>query len=371
MPGSMDRRTFLRRGIGFVGGASLLGIGGTTLLEGCQSRRSKASNNGSGHAPGLGAANFGVLNLYLPWVPTVESGGEFLAESKGYYVQQGFSSVNLIPGGNNKLPGESVVETGGALVAVTLPDSTAAAIEKGFGLKCIGAEYQKNPFCIMSRADKPVHTPQDMVGKIIGVQSLNEPIWSAFLKANLIDPAMINKVEVGFDPAPLAQGQVDGWFSFVTNEPIHLALQGVETQTFLLADYHYPEVGNVFITTVDSLKNARPQLKAAMTAEVIAWRECIANPSEPAIVTMEKYGRGLVLQAQEQQSVAQSKLMATADALTHGLFYVSTDAQQANIRTLGIAGTHLTASQLFDMSILDEIYQARPDLKSVPTPGTI
>ena len=35
----------------------------------------------------------------------------------------------------------------------------------------------------------------------------------------------IKVVPVQFDPTPLTQGTVDGWFSFITNEPIELKLK--------------------------------------------------------------------------------------------------------------------------------------------------
>ncbi len=375
----INRRTFLGRGFRTLGGAAALGVGGPALLEACSSSSKSSSATvttiagGSSSATSVTAGSMGALKFQLPWVPDVESGGEFLADQKGFYTQQGFSSVTLIPAGPNATPQETVVQQGKALVGVTSLDSTAAAIVKGFPLKCIGTEYQKNPFCIMSRADKPIHTPQDMYGKSIGVQSPNDAVWAAFLKANNLDPSKITKRVVSFDPTPIAQGQIDGWFSFITNEPIELGLQGVKTVTFLLADYNYPEVGNIFIATTDSLKNARDRVKACMIAEITTWRECIANPDEPAQVTMQKYGTsgGLTLKAEQEQSLAQNKLMVGPDTDAHGLFYIGSDAQAANVKTLGLGGTNVTASQLFDMTLLDEIYQEHPELKSVPAAGTI
>ncbi len=362
----VDRRTFLRGGAKLLGGAALLGVAGPAFLEACAKSKSSTST-----ATSAAAAKLGTLNFNLPWVPDVESGAEFLAKDKGYYTQQGFTSVNLIPAGPTATPQETVVLTGKALVAVTSLDSTAAAIQKGAALKVIGTEYQKNPFCIMSQASKPLNTPQDMVGKKIGVQSVNDAVWAAFLKANNLQLSQVNKVVVSFDPTPLAQGQVDGWFSFITNEPIALGLTGVPTKTFLLADYNYPEVGNVFIATTDSLKNNRAAVKACMTAEIISWRECVANPDEPAQATLKDFPTAQKLPAAQQQSVAQNKLIATGDALTHGLFYITPATQSQNIGTLALGGTTVTTSQLFDMSLLDEIYAARADLKSVPAQGTI
>jgi ABC-type nitrate/sulfonate/bicarbonate transport system substrate-binding protein len=377
-PTPVDRRTFLLKGGRLLGGAALLGVAGPALLEACGSSSKKATtattaagSASTAAATGAAPGSNGSATLMLGWVPDVESGGEFLAQSKGHYTQQGFSSVTLIPGGPNATPQETIVETGKALVAITSFDSCAAAIQKGFTLKVIGTEYQKNPFCIMSLASKPLNSPKDMIGKKVGVQSVNNSVWAAFLKANNIQLSQVTKVSVSFDPTPLAQGQVDGWFSFITNEPIELGLKGIKTKTFLLADYNYPEVGNVFITTTDSLKNARAKVKALMTAEIAAWRECIKNPNEPAQVTIQNYGQGLTLAAEQQQSVAQNALMVGGDTSANGLFYIAPASQAANVKTLSFGGTTVTTNQLFDMSILDEIYQSRPDLKPVPTPGTI
>jgi ABC-type nitrate/sulfonate/bicarbonate transport system substrate-binding protein len=364
---------FLRGGAKLLGGAALVGVAGPGLLEACSSKSSTTTTNttaGGGTAT-TAAANLGTLNFNLPWVPDVESGGEYLAKDKGYYTQQGFTGVNLIPAGPTATPQETVVLTGKALVAVTSLDSTAAAIQKGSPLKVIGTQYQKNPFCIMSDAAKPLNGPQDMIGKKIGVQSVNDAVWAAFLKANNIQLSQVNKVVVSFDPTPLSQGQVDGWFSFITNEPIALGLKGFATHTFLLADNNYPEIGNVYITTADSLKNNRAKVKACMTAEITTWRECIAHPDEPAQSTLKSFPTAQTLPAAQQQSVAQNKLIAEGDALTNGLFYVASATQAQNIATLGLGGTTVTADQLFDMSLLDEIYAAHSDLKSVPPLGTI
>jgi ABC-type nitrate/sulfonate/bicarbonate transport system substrate-binding protein len=208
-----------------------------------------------------------------------------------------------------------------------------------------------------------------MIGKKIGVQSVNDAVWAAFLKANSLDPTKITKVAAGFDPTPLSQGQVDGWFSFITNEPIALGLKGFKTTTFLLNDFNYPEVGNVLIVTTDSLKSSRAKVKAVMVATILAWKESLTNPAEGAMLAATKYGQGLDASEQTLESKAQNQLVATGDALTNGLLYITPAAQAANVKTLGLGGTTVTADQVFDMTILDEIYQAQPDLKMVPTPA--
>jgi ABC-type nitrate/sulfonate/bicarbonate transport system substrate-binding protein len=369
----ISRRIFLQRGTKTIGGAAVLGVLGTTFLDACgSSSKTTTPTTTAGAAAGgstsVAAGALGALQFMGSWIPDVETGGEYVALEKNYWVQQGFSSATVIPGGPNATPQETVVQTGKALIAVSSLDASAAAIEKGFNLAVIGAQYQKNPFAIMSAASKPIHTPQDMIGKKIGVQSDNAAVWAAFLKANNIDPTKVDKVPVSFDPTPLTQGTVDGWFSFITNEPIELQLKGFNTVTFLLADYNYPEVGNAYIVTKDSLKNSRAKVKAAMIGDILGWKEALTTPSLAASLSVAK-GQGLTQQQELLQAYAQSKLIAAGDALTQGMFYVTPASQAANVKTLGLGGTTVTASQLFDMTLLDELY-ADASLKAVPTPVT-
>jgi ABC-type nitrate/sulfonate/bicarbonate transport system substrate-binding protein len=370
---AVDRRSFLRTSGKLLGGAALLGVAGPAVLDACSSSKSTTTTTAApgATATSVAAGSLGALNFVLPWIKNVESAGEFIADNEGIYVAQGFSSVNLIASGPNATPQETVIKTGQGLIGISATDAAAAAIQKGFNLVCIGTEYQKNPFCIMSLAKKPIHTPQDMIGKKVGVQSVNDAVWAAFLKANNLDPSKITKVAAGFDPTPIAQGQVDGWFSFITNEPIALKEMGIDTVTFLLNDYNYQEVGNIFEVTTDNLKNPtqRAKIKAAMKAEIIAWQESLKDPTKGAALAATKYGQGLTTAEQTLESKAQNILIAQGDALTNGMFYVTPQAQTANVKTLALGGVTVTESQLFDMSVLDEIYKENPELKTTPTPA--
>jgi ABC-type nitrate/sulfonate/bicarbonate transport system substrate-binding protein len=379
---SIDRRSFLRQGGRTLGGLAALGVAGPAVLEACSSSSksgssSSSSSSSSAAAPpttaGSGTAaagSLGTLDFMASWVPDVETGGEYIADSKGYWIQQGFGSVNIIPGGPNATPQETMVDTGKALVAVSSFDATAAAIQKGLPLIVIGAQYQKNPFAIMSAASKPLLNPQAMIGKKIGVQSDNDAVWAAFLKANNIAMSQVDTVPVSFDPTPLTQGTVDGWFSFIDNEPIELADKGFATKTFLLADFNYPEVGNIYVVTTASLQSARDKVKAAMIGDIMGWKDALTNPTLAAQLAVQK-GQGLTMGDElKQADIQNTQLMGIGSVFTDGLFYVTPDSQAASCKTLALGGTNVTPAQCFDMSLLEEIYAADPSLKAVPAPVT-
>jgi len=331
----------------------------TALLAACGDDKTSPSTSSSG-----GAKSLGALSYQLSWVKNVEFAGAYVADTKGYYTAAGFGSVNLMAGGPN-VSQDAVVASGKALIGISSPDITAAAILKGAGLMLIGAQYQKNPFAIMSLATKPINTPQDMIGKKIGVQATNEPVWNAFLKANSIDPSKITKVPAQFDPSPLVSKEVDGWFSFFTNEPNLLKTKGVDTAVMLLNDHGYPMVSEVYVVKKSSLTSDRDKVKAALIGDIKGWTDSVADPKLGANLAATKYGKDLGLDEAEQtlESTAQNTVVSTADTKANGLFTITDALIDETIKTLALGGVTIAKEQLFDLSVLKEVYTENPSLK--------
>jgi ABC-type nitrate/sulfonate/bicarbonate transport system substrate-binding protein len=352
---------------------ALAGSGGlSAFLAACgsSSKPSSSPRTPAGGSPIAAEGNFGTLDYQLSWIKTDEFAGEYLADSRGYYLDQGFGNVNLISGGPNVQP-DTVVASGRAFVGISSPDVTSPAILQGADLVTIGAQYQKNPFRIMSLASEPIRNPSEMVGKKIGVQSTNESVWKSFLKANNIDPSTITEVPVQFDPTPLTTGTVDGWFSFITNEANLLKAKGFDTTTFLLADYNYPLVSETYIVRKSSLATDRDKVKAVLVADIKGWHDSIADPAAGPQLAVTRYGSNPASNEAEQvlDSRAQNELVLTSDTMVNGIFTITADLMQKSISTLAIGGITITSDKLFDLSVIDEVYQEQADLKTAPIPG--
>ncbi len=301
MTAEFDRRRFLRLGTAGMVAAGVAGTGGlSALLAACSSTKtSTTATTTDGSGATAAPASLGSANMQLSWILNDEFSGEYLADTRGYYTKMGFSGVTLTPGGPN-VTQDAVVASGKAFIGISAPDITSAAILQGADLVIVGAQYQKNPFAVMSMPKTPIHTPQDMIGKKIGVQATNEAVWKAFLKANNIDPSKINEVPVQFDPTPLTVGTVDGWFSFVTNEPNLLKVKGFDTVVFLLADFNYPLVSETYMVQSSALTTGRAKLKAFLKAEIKGWHDSIADPVAGPHLAATKYGKNLGLDETEQ-----------------------------------------------------------------------
>ena len=135
-----------------------------------------------------GEASYGEISIQYSWIKNEEFAGEFYAYDNGYYDEAGFSEVIGISG-----PDTGVAKLLSGEVQVALSDAAsigAAIAEQDAPLKIIGATFQKNPFTILSLKDGgDIATPEDLIGKKIGVQDSNASVFAAILNANGIDPA--------------------------------------------------------------------------------------------------------------------------------------------------------------------------------------
>jgi ABC-type nitrate/sulfonate/bicarbonate transport system substrate-binding protein len=311
-------------------------------------------------------ADFGELNVQLSWIKNSEFAGEFYAVENGYYTDAGFSAVNLVAG---PAATEAEVLSGNALVGIANPISAAPIIlNEGAPLKIIGTTYQKNPFTILSLKDGAnIATIDDLIGKRIGVQAgPNETLFDALLKANGIDAASVTKVPVQYDPAPLTNGEVDGFLAYVTNESFVVEDAGFEVTNLLFADNGLPFVTESFVVTQDSIDNNRAALKAFLKATILGWKDAIANPDGGADLALNTFGKDLGLNAAKEyyQSKTQNDILVQTDETrANGLFTISDEMIALNLATLESAGYTITAEQLFDMSLLAEVYEENPELK--------
>ncbi|MFP5360125.1 MAG: ABC transporter substrate-binding protein [Actinomycetes bacterium] len=331
-------------------------------LAACSS--GEAAPAGSESAEGEAAASFGDFSVQLSWIKNEEFAGEFFADSKGYYTEAGFDSVTLTPG-----PSTGVAELVSGTVDVALSDAVSigsAVANEDAPLKIIGATYQKNPFTILSLADGGnIVTPEDMIGKRIGVQDSNTSLFMALLAANGITEDQLEIVPVQYDPAPLTNGEVDGFVAYLTNESITVAAAGYEIVDLPFADNGLPFVAETFSVTDEAIANNREALKAFLVAEIKGWTDAVNDPEEGARLAYEEYGVDLDLIPENSIAGAvkqAEELLVSEETEANGLFTISESLQTETVASLAGAGITIEAADLFDLSLLAEVYEEHPEL---------
>lgn len=364
------RRSSARRSM-IAASAALAAI---LALAGCgsDSDGTESASTGSGDD-----ASYGEISVQYSWIKNEEFAGEYYAYDKGYYDEAGFDTVNGISG-----PDTGVAKLLSGKVQVALSDAAsigAAIAEQDAPLKIIGATFQKNPFTILSLKDgADIKTPQDLIGKKIGVQDSNASVFKAILAANDIDPDDVTVVPVDFDPTPLMKGEVDGFMAYLTNEAITVEQSGYDITNLPYADNGVPYVAETFSVTDQYLDENEDLLKAFLTAEIEGWTDVFQGKTDDTVDLITKYydqaasenkeGLEATFGALDPKKTglgleAEMKLISTPDTEANGLFTISDELKQQTVDSLAAAGWDVSVDDLFDTSIIDEIYEENPDLK--------
>jgi ABC-type nitrate/sulfonate/bicarbonate transport system substrate-binding protein len=357
-----------RRGVAVIAVLAAMAL----IFTACGSDDSSESSGGT-----AGDGGFGEISMQYSWIKNEEFAGEYYATENGYYTEGGVSEVLGISG-----PDTGVAKLLSGTVQVALSDAAsigAAIAEQDAPLKIIGATFQKNPFTILSlKAGADIKTPQDLIGKKIGVQDSNASVFAAILNANGIDPSQVTVVPVDFDPTPLMNGDVDGFMAYLTNEAITVELSGYPVTNLAYAENGVPYVAETFTVTDQYLEENRDLLKAFLIAEIKGWTQVFKQSTESTVDLIIKYydeaasGNSDGLEATfgaldpDKTGVAleaQKLLISTPDTEANGLFTITDALMEQTIESLAAAGWDVSVEDLFDTSIIDEIYEENPELK--------
>jgi ABC-type nitrate/sulfonate/bicarbonate transport system substrate-binding protein len=337
------------------------------VLAGCAS-----SGSAPAATPGADEASYGDISVQYSWIKNEEFAGEFYAYENGYYDEAGFAEVAGVAG-----PDTGVAKLLSGTVQFALSDAAsvgAAVAEQDAPLKIIGATFQKNPFTILSLADgADIATPEDLIGKKIGVQDSNASVFAALLAANDIDPGEVEIVPVDFDPTPLINGEVDGFMAYLTNEAITVEMAGYPVTNLAYAENGLPYVAETFTVTDQYLSENRELIKAFLIAEIKGWTDTFTAPIEDTVALVTEYynesaaAGDLTFGELDPAKVAagieaQALLISTEETEANGLFTISDDLKEQTLASLAASGWDLTADDLFDTTIIDEIYAENPDL---------
>ena len=353
-------------------GAAVLALAAAAALA--LSACSSSSSPSPSSSGGAEAADYGDISVQYSWIKNEEFAGEFYAYDKGYYDEAGFGTVTGVAG-----PDTGVAKLLSGTVQFALSDAAsvgAAVAEQDAPLKIIATTFQKNPFTILSLKDGAnIATPEDLKGKKIGVQDSNASVFKALLAANGISEDELTIVPVDFDPTPLMNGDVDGFMAYLTNEAITVEMAGYEVTNLAYAENGLPYVAESYAVTDQYLAENKDLIKAFLIAEIKGWSDTFTEPVDDTVALVTKYYNesaaagdltfGDLDPAKVKAGIeAQALLISTEETEENGLFTISDDLKEQTLASLKASGWELTADQLFDTSIIDEIYAEQPDLKN-------
>lgn len=352
---SLNRRDFLKSAAAAGG---VLAIP-SSLLAAC------GSDGGGGDA-----AQLALVRYQLDWIKNAQFSGFYIADSKGYYADEGVR-VQLLPGAD-VASHEAVVAGGGAEMGTSsFLSRIVDAVNAGSDLVVVGAGLQQSPIGLMSMADNPVQSAEDILGKRIGLQEGSTSEIKLILELNGLDPNDWTEVPVGFDPSPLLDGQVDAYYAYLTSQPLIFESQGLQLGTDFVVvsfqDLGWYQYGMLAITQRSYLEDSREQVVGFMRATIKGWEETVQNPDEGIRLTIDEYGKDLGLDEQTESDSLQAQLPLMQSDLTaqKGLYWMDLELLSGPMyEALSKGGRDQLPEPgaLVDLTVLEDVYGGKTSL---------
>ena len=271
--------------------------------------------------------------MQAPWINDAEFIGYFVAQSHDWYTDE-HVRFKYLPGGP-QIVADQVLFAKKADLILSTPDLTVKTIiDQGAPFKIIATQYQKNPIGIVSLEERPVKTPQDLVGKKLAVPPANMVTVNAFLDINKIPRNEVNIVPYQYDPTPLIMGEVDATLDFVTNVPYTIEQRGKKPFSFTLYDNGLPLFNDTVVVMEETLKKRREEILAWMRASRRGWDENFVDTDKYPRKFADTYfkGTGRTLANEVYFNRRQQPLIKpTAD---FQVFAMSDDAIEQNVESL-------------------------------------
>lgn len=224
------------------------------------------------------------VTLQLNWLHGAEFVGYYVAETEGFYDEQGLG-VTIVEGGPGT-PARDRLLNGEVDFAVTSFAEQRDLVRAGKPVVAVTAAFQIPPLVVFSLADSGIEQPADLVGKRVGCTT---EYWKTILEQTLaaagVDPASVTEVDVTIDQMGLLySGEVDAWLGYAHDEPIKAVMDGHRVNNIYSADFGVGGYEGLLITQ-EGTASERPELvERFVAASYKGWRYALEHYDEAAQV---------------------------------------------------------------------------------------
>ena len=209
------------------------------------------------------------ISLQLQWLPQAQFAGYYVAQEMGYFEEEGFDSVDIVPSGGDIVP-QDALAAGDVDFAVAWVPKVLGTIEtSGVELTDIAQVFQRSGTTQVSWKGDGITSVSDFEGKRIGSWGFGNE-WEIFaaMAADGVDASTVSITTQDFSMNALLDGDVDAAQAMTYNE----LAQVLETVN--------PETGELY--TLDDLDVVSYEdTKGAMLQDAI-WADTQRLEEDPA-----------------------------------------------------------------------------------------
>ncbi|MCZ2127515.1 MAG: ABC transporter substrate-binding protein [Anaerolineales bacterium] len=248
----------------------------------------------------------------------------------------------------------SAVESGSAQFGVAPGDSLLVARAQGQDVLAVSAIYRANPLIVMSLKDSSILTPEDLIGKRVGVISadLSSPFDKQFLA--MLRNLDIDKNSMTFvlledynGADDIKSGRMDAMSGmFATLEILQAQLNGDAMNAIYYKDYGVDIYANPIFTT-SAFANANPDLVSRFVrATLKGYQYAIENPAQ-AVDAVMKQNPALDKSLQAAAINAEIPVIATGDRPVGYMDKDVWESTQQNLLNFGLISQAIDINSIY------------------------
>jgi NitT/TauT family transport system substrate-binding protein len=172
--------------------------------------------------PGTDDGDFEPLtevSLQLQWLPQAQFAGYYVALDQGYFEEEGFDSVDIVPSGGDIVPQDALVAGDVDFAIAWVPKVLGTLEASGVELTNIAQVFQKSGTLQVSWADSGISSVADFEGKRIGSWGFGNE-WEIFaaMADEGLDSTTVSITTQDFSMNALLDGDVDAAQAMTYNE---------------------------------------------------------------------------------------------------------------------------------------------------------
>ncbi|WP_125130932.1 ABC transporter substrate-binding protein [Microbacterium sp. 10M-3C3] len=241
------------------------------------------------------------IRLQLQWLPQAQFAGYYVALDQGYFKEEGFDDVEIVPSGGDIIPQDALVGGDVDFAVAWVPKVLGTLEATGAELTDIAQVFQDSGTLQVAWADSGIESVADFEGKRIGSWGFGNE-WEIFaaMADEGLDSSTVSITTQDFSMNALLDGDVDAAQAMTYNEWAQL-LETVDPETGQLyqpddfnvisyADTSGAMLQDALWADTERLENDPAYADAAvrfLKAVVKGWVFARDNPEEAASITYD------------------------------------------------------------------------------------
>jgi diguanylate cyclase (GGDEF)-like protein len=240
----------------------------------------------SSAAPAVGPS-LQQIDFQLRWKHQFQFAGYYAAIAQGYYREEGLA-VRLHEGAPGITPVSEVL-AGRAQYGESNSELLFERLN-GQPLVALAAIFQHSPSVLLARADAGIQTVHDLQGKrVMLMNAQTDADFLAMFRREGMTPTNIQLQQSSYAIEDLANGKVDAFNSYLTNEPYYLQQLGIDYVVISPSTYGIDFYSDILFTTEREIEEHPERVEGFRRATLRGWHYAMEHPEEIIDLLLKQY----------------------------------------------------------------------------------